>query len=883
MVESDRLTCPLLLCTQQFSNHEAMLRHLAVCEHMSSYSYWCFEHSRVERFDDSKCKRCLSGGKSKRRKMLCMAKSFFSSLGHKSKKASDLDLGLSESAFALPSSYEEPVDTSLCFELSATEIVEIDSVPVQQPTPAISIDPQALLLPPELDSTAVSVGDAMHWQPSPILPEAFLSYADDQTMDRSPTAHRPSLQLHTQGLEQYRKAPRPRPVAPPVARSKNLSPSSSVRSTTSTMSSISSIISPVSAAWSHGSNTWSSGLDTSLTSPTTDVGEPLPEDNLNTDAGLFDYTCPPEQPAQWFSELPADVPTKMEPLASLASNSVLFPFEPILAGSMSYDANIVLTEESTEGPSSAQLHLENPMTCYSEAKGFVESTWDLLIAHITTSQAKVQDLGNNILAQQLKALDPKSVAQTGLATLKTILDGAVPASAMDAICFMHLICAFSIILYGKEAGTQCKRIFARALVYGQYFPTSDQAPYAQIVTAIWQPEDISQNELRQRVQQQYNLSLRRSSSQRSQRGRGKRACTEPDRHDPLVSTARSFLDGKLSHSDASPPSVRNADVSYAELEMSAILGQSSSSIEVLTSLLSTKHYQQSERKPTNQAFGVTIDFILNVLLQTFPDVNGLQGKLQGLHRRVADGSVRNVRKAELELLQAGKASMAPSKFLDKFVPQVRDLFDPLYAQHEVGDTQRCVFNTYAVDLMETIIAGICPSPSDMALPLDDAELEEFLKWTENTSGSVLATEPANVPEQAASAVPATSLSAASCPASNESQQDGSRVEANDCCDICGYRPKGDPQWFRGSMNKHKKLQHSTEPPKIYKCPFPGCTSQYKNRPDNLRQHQIEKNHWIGEEAGSKKPRRQQQQSGQGGRPTEEDPARRPSKRKKVSE
>ena len=71
-----------------------------------------------------------------------------------------------------------------------------------------------------------------------------------------------------------------------------------------------------------------------------------------------------------------------------------------------------------------------------------------------------------------------------------------------------------------------------------------------------------------------------------------------------------------------------------------------------------------------------------------------------------------------------------------------------------------------------------------------------------------------------------------------------KVEANSCCEICGYRPKGDPQWFKGSMAKHKKLQHSTDPPRIYKCSYPGCTSAYKNRPDNLRQHQIEKGHFV---------------------------------------
>jgi hypothetical protein len=79
------------------------------------------------------------------------------------------------------------------------------------------------------------------------------------------------------------------------------------------------------------------------------------------------------------------------------------------------------------------------------------------------------------------------------------------------------------------------------------------------------------------------------------------------------------------------------------------------------------------------------------------------------------------------------------------------------------------------------------------------------------------------------------------------------AESDACCEECGYKPRGDPQWFKGSMAKHKKVMHSTAP-KMYKCPFPGCTSQYKNRPDNLRQHQIEKQHFVdGDEVATRRP------------------------------
>jgi hypothetical protein len=91
---------------------------------------------------------------------------------------------------------------------------------------------------------------------------------------------------------------------------------------------------------------------------------------------------------------------------------------------------------------------------------------------------------------------------------------------------------------------------------------------------------------------------------------------------------------------------------------------------------------------------------------------------------------------------------------------------------------------------------------------------------------------------------------------------GLKVESDSCCELCGYRPEGDPRWFSGSMAKHKKLQHATSPPKIYACPYPGCTSQYRNRPDNLRQHQLKKGHFVegDEEIAPRPPKRKKMDS-----------------------
>jgi len=208
------------------------------------------------------------------------------------------------------------------------------------------------------------------------------------------------------------------------------------------------------------------------------------------------------------------------------------------------------------------------------------------------------------------------------------------------------------------------------------------------------------------------------------------------------------------------------------------------------------------------------------------------------------------------------------RFFDSYTPEVRDLCDQIYSQHDAGTARRDIYHQAGISLIEKLIPEFDKSTGEPLLDIPD-DLEEFfdsltgdnamMPFTLNMDGST--SEPSQV--SAIFATPA--VNPAGIPSSTEQQaQDTAKeessepqdykVEAYSKCDLCDYRPKGDPQWFKGSMAKHKKLQHSTDPPKIFKCPFPGCTSQYRNRPDNLRQHQIEKNHWVkGEEATPRRP------------------------------
>jgi hypothetical protein len=199
--------------------------------------------------------------------------------------------------------------------------------------------------------------------------------------------------------------------------------------------------------------------------------------------------------------------------------------------------------------------------------------------------------------------------------------------------------------------------------------------------------------------------------------------------------------------------------------------------------------------------------------------------------------------------------------------------------------QRC-----GVDLIDSIIRGSLSSvssSSDPAPQIADTDFSSFFNMPTSLQDCGLDAEPdvhstLHVPagtntgissttldssylDASTSATPADtgpnpSTAATSPPSQTPTPAATSKAESNSICDECGYRPEGNPKWFQGSMAKHKKLMHGKSEPVVYQCPYPGCTSRYTNRPDNLRQHQIKKQHFVGGEG---------------------DIQRRPSKRKKM--
>lgn len=641
MTDSERLECPLLRCRQRFSDHERMLRHLASCDHLGTCEYWCYEHMKVERFDDAKSsKRCLTQPSSKRRKMIVMAKSFFSSLGHKGRKGgvsgtlSDSDFGVGGSPSLISVNDLPHVDPSAGAELSGTEIVEIDSTEVtspsqpliQDPAPSIRahpapeqggrpnvVNPQVLSLPELESSTGMEVDDSfMNWQPSdltagpdhaacPGLLDPPVDWLDAGGVSPlgSPV-QRPPLQVNTYGLPQHRKMMRPRPSpAPPTSRSKDLSPSSSVRSTTSTTSTtstvshtsmasatsnVSSLVSPASI-WSHDSNMWTD-FATHLTSPAEDFISAagfLPEDAAfeNTTAAFYDNTCPPPGLLDTIFELPADMPETKDFPENLSSDPLLFAQDAALYSGQhghSYSANLVITDEDPErmvepprvavpptlvdasfsldqAPTKVPLPqpVDAPATTTSKratvsqpnTRSIVDSAWDTLLEHVACSQVKMRKVANNPLADHLRTLSPRIIAQHGLNALRALLDGHLSTSPTGILCLMHVIYALSVVVYRKnDVAMRCSQLYVQSLVYSTVLSEQARPFYDQLAAAIWQPTDLSKTDLSQGLLRQY-ASIRRTPSQKGKEKSENLSRHIPYQEDPLICTARNFLDGQF--------------------------------------------------------------------------------------------------------------------------------------------------------------------------------------------------------------------------------------------------------------------------------------------------------------------------------------------------
>jgi hypothetical protein len=221
--------------------------------------------------------------------------------------------------------------------------------------------------------------------------------------------------------------------------------------------------------------------------------------------------------------------------------------------------------------------------------------------------------------------------------------------------------------------------------------------------------------------------------------------------------------------------------------------------------------------------------------------------------------------------------LPPDIYFDGYIRFVREQMDSIYCTATAEGSYRALYYRQCIELIKTVIGVPLQPMAEHAVenssvtqdgfddideffnvmspnnfnfssvgPFDAGQPLDFSCLPNTIDPGTLNPLPLPTPADTNS-VQATSTAANSPPSpapAASSSSPAAKTKSDSSCKLCGYTPEGDPRWFSGSMAKHMKLQHSTKPPTIYRCPYPGCTSQYKNRPDNLRQHQIEKGHFL---------------------------------------
>ncbi|ERS99855.1 hypothetical protein HMPREF1624_03220 [Sporothrix schenckii ATCC 58251] len=752
---------------------------------------------------------------------------------------------------------------------------------------------------------------------------------------------RPSLLLDMQAGLQMAPPPLPptRPQRPtsttPAPRSKNLSPSSSVRSTTSTtsttstasmgslmsdvsdasfMSNATSIVSPVSDC-SHGAatNPWSTSTSTGdLTTSASPADEfssffetdffATAESGLSTDLSKAFESCYVPDMAGDFTDV----------FDSLANDALLFPLDTAIMGSIEEQKRpmplplpppapgtgtsaIPVKDDVADNRTNTATHNDaDPL--FLDAQDMAASAQDLLLTHVMTSLAKLRDIdcSKNTLALLFQNASPRLIMDTGIQALQTaIATGSETMTPFNTLCFLHLIYAFSLVTYESEAALRSSALFNQSLEYSRHFSAVDRENYLEIVSLIWQPVEMTAAVLSERIRRFRKHAANRAVSSLSLDG-------------AVANAARAFLD---------------------DLEISTVFVPLSTASDLIkASPIYSLHFgpYRNNNIRNSPALSSHARTVIDSLRRNFPHVAGLNTRLDAIARLLDDGHasqnaghtsnglVDSVRWFEIKLLHAGKASLGTSVlFFDQFVRQTRSLCDPMYAAHDTP--LRPMYHVASIALLRTIFdtsknVHLSQGMKVVSSVLDDSLLSDNLLSsvvTDTTTGKELAAHVLPPTDETADLSQADLLSmdetlmpaavddesaAAAAPEGDAAPAEDSdaatkaakvEVEADDCCELCGYRPKGDPKWFRGSMAKHRLTKHSAEV--IYKCPFPNCTSQYRNRPDNLRQHQLEKNHFVeGDEVVAKKPRKHNRPAASAQAGKNGDASTRPAKKRKAS-
>lgn len=631
---------------------------------------------------------------------MSLAKSVFSSLGRpKTTTLSHQDPDIEDEPPSYYSSVFEP-PPALGFELQSNEIHEIDSSEILLPSiPEDAEAPQADYLSrssststnytrpisvcsrQSITGSQVPVVDEslINWSPSP--PMSTVSPADLMRPNVENATTKPALQLNTAAAFDYYRARSRR-------RSKNLQPSSSVRSTSSTTSTNSTnstastascAISPMSAwsgAWGHGI-----GFESNLTSPADDVPHPddafpcsqlLPPHPEVDDTNLaFAQFMEGPTSVVGLSELPADVPADvLMAIDNVDLSQSIIPSGTALDLGPSPVATLTQENLQSEKRQSQQLieDLKRRDQQYSNPHTLVHTARDTLDLHVSGSLDKLAQLGldgKNHVVKEFRNLPAHSVALVGLETMSDILQGHQVQSPVKLLSFVHVVYALSLVIHEQDATNWWTDLFVQAISYNSWVPQRDRLAYVQAVDFLWKPVDMTDGDFMNLLQRNAPQS---SSTSSAWKGKGPAGLTD-SHNDPLLFISQYFLDGMTTEQ----PDIGLGQVAdnLVELENASVRNQTIP--EIQTSNLCAQHMKDANLvNLQNASFTNAANYLIVSLSKQYHNAAGFVSNMRDLLGKIRANLVSTVRRLELELLQSGKVCMIRSFTCHRFTDSLID-------------------------------------------------------------------------------------------------------------------------------------------------------------------------------------------------------------------
>ncbi|KAK0388530.1 hypothetical protein NLU13_4773 [Sarocladium strictum] len=818
-------TCPMARCRRPFSTQDIMLQHLRGCQELRSTEFWCHHCFAVESFAHSKCPICPY--------QLCLETSpasktrdFFDSIGCSVSSNLTSEVAVSN----LP---DDAVSRSSC------------SIDRSSTTPNLILDPRL--------------------SPSPLLAD--------------PEIHHDSAMSRGSGF------PRSEETSPARTRSQSpflltthylpvpATPDWRHRSTNGTRSGSTEI-------WEDIAHSDCSEGYLHRVYPAS-VSSPLP-DELPTPKGLSSAwleslvsgdlkTAGPYGGV--FSELERDIyesKTRV-PGCFVSGHPVIGQPTPRKGGPsfdhLSINTNMALTDDA-EVPfdfstfRSEDQALQNGCEGVPSPRFLVRTTWSTLRIHMDSSLYKLRNISQSPLASQFSVMTPADVVDRGTSAFLEAMAGRECTSPLNLICLIHLSYAMYLAVYAEMDLDRSKEFFTTAMSYSERLELSDRQPYINMVDALWRPGRMVLTDV---------VGLLHGNSWSLNGPGSSPSC-------PSVPYGATLTD----------PILRIVEVVLSEFENAVI--RHPTEPEFTSSSLYNRHLGDLGMVVhRSQPFILATRLLLQTVIQQVSDVASFADAVADMLDKVSTAHFMTARRFELETLSIGKSHLNTTRFLGHCVPMVQNLVSSLYTRNPSPDCQRLSYLRDSASLMMFVCRrmeqrvqvevplSFCAKTSPALNPIGD-----FLSTIPSSAGNFGLqhdTGPYAIPVSPYAGVVAQdgeglqptpgfiAVGTSSSPITNPSTSPtggmqnssvatdsaaGEKIESNTTCTLCGYRPKGDPRWFGGSMAKHMKLQHATSPPKIYRCPYPGCTSQFQKRPDNLRQHQIDKGHFVDGQGNSNK-------------------------------